>query len=64
MLVPKFEVFTMDDDRLMRYNGQIYIPPKNKLRRLILNGSHREVYMAHLGVMKMREKLKTLFFWK
>jgi hypothetical protein len=31
---------------------------------LILSEAHRAVYMAHLGLMKMREDLKPLFFWK
>jgi hypothetical protein len=31
---------------------------------LILNEAHREFYMAHLGVTKMRADLKPLFFWK
>jgi hypothetical protein len=31
---------------------------------LILSEAHREVYMAHLRVMKMRVDLKPLFLWK
>jgi hypothetical protein len=64
MMVPKFEGFTMDNDRLLRFEGQIYIPPKNELRSLILNEAHRAVYMDHPGVMKMRANLKPLFLWK
>jgi hypothetical protein len=48
----------------MRYNNQIYVPPNDELRSLILNEAHRAVYMAHPGVTKMREDLKPLFFWK
>jgi hypothetical protein len=64
MLVPKFEGFTVDNDELMRYINQIYIPPNNELRIFILNEAHRVVCMAHLGVMKMREDIESLFFWK
>ena len=64
MLVPKFEGFIVDNDELMRYNYWIYVQPNDDLRRLILNEPHREVYMAHLGVTKMRVDLKPLFFWK
>jgi hypothetical protein len=64
MLVPKFEGFTMEIDRLMRYNNPIYVPPNNDLRNLILNEAHRSVYMDHPGVTKMRVDLKPLFFWK
>jgi hypothetical protein len=31
---------------------------------LILSEAHRAVYMVHLGVTKMREDLKPLFFWR
>jgi hypothetical protein len=64
MMVPKFEGYTLDNDRLMRYNNQIYIPPNDELRSLILSEAHRAVYMAHPGVTKMRADLKPLFFWK
>ena len=64
MMVPRFEGFTFDDDGLLRFKNQICIPPNDKLRILILSEAHRAVYMAHLGFTKMREDLKTLFFWK
>jgi hypothetical protein len=64
MMVPKFEGFTMDNDELLRFKIRIYVPPNDELRSLILNEAHRVVYMAHPRVMKMREDLKPLFFWK
>jgi hypothetical protein len=64
MLIPKFEVITMENDGLKGYNNQIYVPPNDELRSLILNKAHREVYMSHPIVTKMREYLKPLFFWK
>jgi hypothetical protein len=64
MLVPKFEGFTVDNDELIRCNNQIYIPPNEELRILILNKAHSEVYMAHPRVTKMRAYLKPLFFCK
>jgi hypothetical protein len=64
ILIPKFEGFTVNNDRLMRYNNWIYVPPNDKLRSLILNEAHRGVYMAHPRVTKMRVDLKPLFFWK
>jgi hypothetical protein len=64
MNVPRFEGYTLENDRLMRYNNRIYVPPNEKLRNLILSEAHREVYMAHPGVTKMREDLRPLFFWK
>jgi hypothetical protein len=64
MMIPMFEIYTLGNDGLMRYNNQIYVLPNDKLRNLILNEAHRAVYMAHLGVMKMRVDLNPLFFWK
>ena len=63
-MVPKFEGFTMDNDGLLRFKGQIYIPPNDELSILILNEAHRSVYMAHPRFKKTRENLKPLFFWK
>jgi hypothetical protein len=64
MLVPKFEGYNLENDRLMRYNDWIYVPPNYELRNFILNEDHRVVYMAHPEVMKMREDLNPLFLWK
>ena len=40
------------------------VPLNDELNMLILSEAHRVVYMAHLGVTKMRADLKPLFFWK
>jgi hypothetical protein len=64
MMVPKFEGFIMDNDRLLRFKNQIYVPTNDELRSLILNEAHRVVYMAHPRVTKMRADLKSFFFWK
>jgi hypothetical protein len=64
MMVPRFEGFLFDSDGLLRFKNQIYILSNDELRMLILSEAHREVYMAHPGVTKMREDLKPLFFWK
>jgi hypothetical protein len=64
MMVPTFEGFTFDDDALLRFKNQIYIPLNDELRILILNEAHSAMYMAHPGVMKMRAYLKPLFLWK
>jgi hypothetical protein len=64
MMVPRFEGFTFDEDGLLRFKNLIYVTPNDELRSLILNEAHRAVYMAHLGVTKMRVGLKPLYFWK
>jgi hypothetical protein len=40
MMVPKFEGFTVDKDKLLRFNNQIYISPNDELRIFILNEAH------------------------
>ena len=62
MMVPRFEGFTLEDDGLLRFKNQIYVPLNDELRSLILNEAHREVYMAHPGVTEMRADVKPLFF--
>jgi hypothetical protein len=64
MRVPKFEGYTLENDRWVRYNNRICIPTNDELRISISSKAHRVVYMAHLGVTKMKIDLKTLFFWK
>ena len=63
-MVPRYEGFSFDRDGLLRFRDQIYVFPNDELRMLILSEAHREVYMAHPGVTKMREDLKPLIFWK
>jgi hypothetical protein len=64
MMVPIFEGFMFDDDGLLMFKNQIYIPSKDDLRILILKEAHRPVYMAHPRVTKTRADPKPLFFWK
>jgi len=40
MMVPKFEGYTFDNDRLLRYNERIYVPPNDELRKLIFSEAH------------------------
>jgi hypothetical protein len=37
MMVQKFERFTLDNDRFLRFKCRIYVPPNDELRSLILN---------------------------
>ena len=50
MMVPWFEGFSFDSDGLLRFRSQVYVPPNDELRMLILSKAHRAVYMAHPGV--------------
>jgi hypothetical protein len=64
MMVLKYEVYSLDMDKLLRFNEKIYIPPNDELRNLILSEVNREVYMAHLGVTNMKVDLNPLLLWK
>ena len=64
MMIPRYERYSFDSDGLLRFKSWIYVLPNNELRMLILSKAHREVYMAHPRVMKMRAYLKPLFFSK
>jgi hypothetical protein len=63
MMAPRFEGFMLDNNGILRFKNQIYVPPNDELS-LILNESHIAVYIAHPVVTKMRVNLKPLFFWK
>jgi hypothetical protein len=60
MMVPIFEGFMFDDNRLLRFKNWIYIRPNDELRSLILSEDHRAVYMAHPRVTKIQANLKSL----
>jgi hypothetical protein len=63
-MVLKYEGYSLDNNGLLSLNKIIYIPPNCELRSLILSEAHRVVYMAHLGVTKMKVDLEPWFFWK
>jgi hypothetical protein len=52
----------MHHELLFIFKNQVYVPPNDEFRLLILNEAHKAVYMAHPGVTKMRADLKPLFF--
>jgi hypothetical protein len=64
MMVSKYEGYSLENDGLLIFNEIIYVSLDNELRSLILRKAHRVVYMAHLGIMKMKVDLNPLFFWK
>jgi hypothetical protein len=43
MMVPRYKGFSFDCDGLLRFRSQIYVPPNDKLRMLILSEAHRAV---------------------
>jgi hypothetical protein len=62
-LDPKYEGYSLEADRLFRYQGRMYIPESGDIRSIILNEVHRELYCAHSGVNKMYADMRKIFFW-
>ncbi len=47
MTTPKYEIYSLDQDGLLRYNIGIYVPRNDDMQNLILSEAHRAVYRAH-----------------
>jgi hypothetical protein len=62
-LDPKYEGYSLEVDRLLRYRGRMYILKDGDTRSIILEEAHRALYCAHLGVKKMYADMRKLFFW-
>jgi hypothetical protein len=62
-LDPKYEGYSLEVDKLLRYRGRMYIPENGDIRRIILKETHRGLYCLHPGVKKMYADMRKLFFW-
>jgi hypothetical protein len=62
-LDPKYEGYSLETDRLLRYRGRMYIPENGDIRSIILKEAHRALYCVHPGVKKMYADIRKLFFW-
>jgi transposase InsO family protein len=62
-LDPKYEGYSLEADKLLRYRGRMYIPEDGDIQSIILKESHRVLYCAHLGVKKMYVDTRKIFFW-
>jgi hypothetical protein len=62
-LDPKYEGYSLEANRLLRYRGRMYIPENGDIRSIILKEAHRALYCAHPGVKKMYADMRKLFFW-
>ena len=47
MMIPRYEGYSLDSDRILIYNSKFYVPLNDELRKLILNEAHRAVSMDH-----------------
>jgi hypothetical protein len=55
MMVSRFETYSLENNRLLRYKDIIYVLPNDELRKFILSEDHGSMYMAHHGVTNMKE---------
>jgi hypothetical protein len=62
-LDPRYEVYSLEVDGLLRYQGSMYIPEGGDIRSIILKESHRALYCVHMSVKKMYTNMKNIFFW-
>jgi hypothetical protein len=61
-LDPKYEGYSLEVDRLLRYRGRMYIPEDGDIQSIILKEADRELYCVHPGVKKMYTDMRKLFF--
>jgi hypothetical protein len=61
-LYPKYEGYSLEEKKLLRYHGRMYIPEYGDIRRIILKQAHKTLYCAHPGVKKMYTDMRKLFF--
>jgi hypothetical protein len=59
----KYEGYSMEEDRLLRYQGRMYIPKGGYIRSIILKEAHGELYCTHPGVKKMYVDMNKILFW-
>jgi hypothetical protein len=62
-LDPKYEGYSLEADRLLRYQGRMYIHEDGDIQNIILKEANRELYCTHPSVKKMYKDMRKLFFW-
>ena len=45
----KCKDFSMEEDKILRHKGQVYIPNSGELRKTVLQEMHNVLYVGHLG---------------
>jgi hypothetical protein len=60
-MVPRYEGYSFESDRLLRYNKIIDVPSNEELISLVLREGYRAIYMAHPRVTKIKEILILYF---
>jgi hypothetical protein len=61
-LDPKYEGYSLEVDRLLRYRGRMYIPENGDIQIIILKEAHRALYCVHPSVKKMYIDMRNIFF--
>jgi len=55
--------FKVDNQRVLRFRNRICIPDDAKMKKMIMEESHRSNLSIHPGATKMYHDLKKLFWW-
>ncbi|WRX14095.1 Reverse transcriptase domain - like 10 [Theobroma cacao] len=60
----KGKMFTKGTDGVLRYGTRLYVPDGDRLKRDILEEAHMAAHVVHLGVTKMYQDLKEVYWWE
>jgi hypothetical protein len=59
----KAQVWRLDEKKVLRYNGRLYVPEEPAIRQEILF-QHHDTYMAgHFGVRRIIELIERTYYW-
>ena len=53
----------MEEDKILRHTGQVYIPDSGELRKIVLQEMHNVPYAGHLGYQKTLAVVRKEYFW-
>jgi hypothetical protein len=59
----KYEDYQLLNDDMLTYEGRLYIPNCNDLRRFIMDELHKIPYTGYLGFQKMIITTTKIFYW-
>jgi hypothetical protein len=59
----KYEGYKMLNDGLLTYNGRLYIPNCDDLKRFMMVELHKRPYIGHPSYQKMITATRKMFYW-
>ncbi|GAU48777.1 hypothetical protein TSUD_406200 [Trifolium subterraneum] len=55
--------FKVDENGVVRFRGRVCVPDVPELKKMIFDEGHKSGLSIHLGLVKMYQDLKKLFWW-